>query len=931
MLNLDNGVLSRLPALEKEQVFEILASQSSGLSSQETIKRRQLYGKNQLPKPVNKSVWRQLFQQLVHFMAILLWIAGLLAFIAGMPQLGWATWAVILVNALFSFWQEYRADRALTKLADLLPRKVKVYRDGRLEVAPAEEVVLGDLILLESGDHIPADARLVEADDLFVDLSLLTGESVPAHRSAAPMADLGQSINQSANMLFAGTMVTAGRGIAVVYAIGHKTEFGKVTRLTASVSREKSALELQVERIVRIISCIALTMGSVVFGLAFWWIGLDIRESFLFGIGIIVANVPEGLLPTVSLSLAVGVQRMAKQNALVRRLSSVETLSAATIICTDKTGTITLNEQTVRKLWFLDCEIEVNGEGYEKQGDIHMPRAETKRQVELLLTIAAVCSEADITGDEKYRNRWKIVGDPTEGALLVAAARGGLDIDAVRAGFKRQQTVPFDSNRKMMSVVVSGNGDTVMGNSGQFVFVKGAPLEVLDCCRFTMHDAQVTPMTAEQRQKNIEANDRLAGTGHRVLALAYCEYLTDMDPLEYGLTFIGFVGMIDPPRPEVAEAVRLCQQAGISVTMITGDYGLTAAAIGRQIGLVGDGAKIVNGAELDKLDQEQLQALLLSQQPRIFARANPEHKLRIVEAYKAMGHTVAVTGDGVNDAPALRSAHIGIAMGRGGTDVAREVADIVLLDDNFATIVKAIEQGRAIYENIRKFVTYILASNVPELVPFIVMVFARIPPALTILQILAIDIGTDMLPALALGAEKPETGTMLQRPERYKRNLLDSSLMTRAYGFLGVIEAVLSLGAFFVVWFGAGYTLQEIQQFTPQILYHTAPYNVEQMYQHATTMALAAIIACQVGNLLVCRSEHQPFWQLSLQDNRLLLAGIGTELMITAGLIYLPFLSGIFLTQPLKASDWVLLALCPVILVLLEELRRYVARRFWID
>lgn len=919
--------LSQLAVLEADAVFAVLETRPEGLEEQEVRQRRQLYGTNLLPKAATLSLGRLLWQQVTHLMALLLWAAGTLAFAVDMPELGWATWSVIVVNAVFSFWQEYRADRALVALSAMLPRKVKVYRQGRLEQLLSAEVVVGDVLVVEAGDHISADARLVKAEDLQVDLSLLTGESLPVDCTAAAATAEETAAGRSPNFLYAGTTATAGRGVAVVHAIGRQTELGKVTKLTAGVVRERSSLEIQVQRIVRLITLLALSMGALVFALAALWLGIDLRSSFIFCIGIIVANVPEGLLPTVSLSLAVGVQRMARQNALVRKLSAVETLCATSVICTDKTGTLTLNEVTVKRLWVPGCEAEVSGSGYEKQGAVSLPRSEAATQIELLLTIGAVCSEADIETEEHHEAHWRILGDPTEVALLVAAAKNGQYAAAVRADFSSQTTKQFDSARKMMSTFGVNKHSRLFPPGTDVAFVKGAPLETLQCCRFIRREEGCGELSEAERRQIVEVNDRLASEGHRVLALAYNEGPAAAAAGEHDLVFVGLAAMIDPPRPEVAEAVGLCKQAGICVSMITGDYGLTAKAVGRQIGLVDDGVTIVTGRELEGMAAEELQDLLRREEPMIFARTNPEHKLKIVEAYKALGHIVAVTGDGVNDAPALKAADIGIAMGRGGTDVAREVADIVLLDDHFATIVKAIEQGRAIYDNIRKFMTYILASNIPELVPFIAMVFLKIPPALNILQILAIDIGTDMVPALALGAEPPEKGILRRRPRDYKENLLDRALLLRAYGFLGVIEAALSMGAFFFVWHQAGYSFADIQQVTPQILEGTAGAATKALYQHATTMALVAIIACQLGNIIVCRSENLPFWQLPLRGNLLILVGMATETAIAAALVYLPFLAAVFLTQPLAPADFGFLLLCPLILVVLEEGRRFLSRR----
>ena len=663
---IDKNTIVRLPELEAEQILAALEVTPEGLSAEEADRRAQRYGKNNLPKPAPRSMWRLLFDQVSHFMALLLWGAGLMAFAIDMPELGIATWAVVIINAVFSFWQEYRAERALSKLADLLPRKTKVLRNGRLEIILAEDVVPGDLLYIEAGDHIPADARLIEAEELTVDLSLLTGESIPVERFVTP-TEGHQPVIQSGNVILAGTTATSGQGVAVVYAIGRQTEFGKVARLTEGVGREISTLELQVRRIVRIITTLALAMGATVFLLAVWWVGLGVRESFIFCIGIIVANVPEGLLPTVSLSLAIGVRRMADQNALVRRLSAVETLCATTVVCTDKTGTLTLNEVTVKRIWVPGGCADVSGAGYEKEGRILASSTAIARQVKILLTIGIVCAEADIVDDEKHAELWKVIGDPTEAALLVAAAKDGQKVETVRGAFQRQQVIPFSSQRRMMTTVDINRSSPLFPPEETVTMVKGAPLEVLQNCRFWLQADEVRLMSDSNRRAVFEANDSLARQGYRVLALAYRNGL-EPHHSEQELILVGLAAMIDPPRPDVKEAMELCRQAGVRVTMITGDYGLTAEAIGRQINLVQDRVSILTGNEFEAMSEEERQEILRQNEPVIIARANPEHKLSIVETYKALGDIVAVTGDGVNDAPALKAAHIGVAMGRGGTD-----------------------------------------------------------------------------------------------------------------------------------------------------------------------------------------------------------------------------------------------------------------------
>jgi Ca2+-transporting ATPase len=853
--------------------------------------------------------------------------------------------------------------------------QVKVYRDGDLRQIPARELVRGDVMQLEEGDRIPADARLVSADNLYIDVSVLTGESLPVSRSAYPVSlreavpirggktlvrpgeqPLQERVNPAeiANLVLAGSTVASGRGVAAVYATGAQTEFGQVAHLTTVVKRSPSTLEVQVARIVRIITTIAIGMGVTVFLLSYLLIGMNLTESFVFAIGIIVANVPEGLLPTVTLALALGVQQMARRNALVRRLSAVETLSAVSVICTDKTGTLTKNEMTVRYLWIpwqsrknppesspfqnsnpsSAVQIEITGAGYDPTvGTVQIPSDfAASWKVRLLLTGAALCSNARLI-HLRVPSRWQEMGDPTEAALLVAAAKAGLNLEQLKDQVPRLREVPFDSRRRMMTVVLNWQSSQLWTNEfPHLAFTKGAPLEVLRHCQFILRNGIVQELTQLDWDEVVAANDDLARQGFRVLGVSARKGGDELlelraHELEQNLIFIGLVAMFDPPRSEVPGAIAQCHTAGIKVTMVTGDYGLTAEAIARKIGLVVERVRVVTGEGMGHLSDAQLRQILKYRSGLVFARMSPEHKLRLVQAYKDMGEVVAVTGDGVNDAPALRAANIGIAMGMNGTDVAREAADIVLTDDNFATIVSAVEQGRAIYQNIRKFMTYILASNVPEIVPFLAMVAFKVPPALTVLQILAVDLGTDMVPALALGAEPPDAGLMERSPRGKKEVLLNTPLLLRAYGFLGVIEAVLSMLGFFLVWWSHGYSLSDIQQITPAILSHSANPTVTAIYHQATTATIAAIIACQIGNLFACRSEWVSVSRQSWSNNRLLWVGISVECLALLAFIYFPPFSLVFTTAPLVHWQWLMLIACPLILLAAEEFRKAKSRR----
>lgn len=919
--------------LTPTDVYKTLTTTPQGISEAEANLRLKQFGYNELPEPQTRPLILRFTDQLTHFMALLLWVAGILAFISQTPELGWAIWAVIWINAIFSFWQEYQAEKALSALKTILPSQAKVYRDGKLSVIAARELVSGDVMQLEEGDKISADARLIESQSLYVDASVLTGESLPVPRISEPVTAANIHASEASNLVFAGSTVAAGRGLAVVYATGTHTEFGQVAHLTANVKREASTLEVQISRVVHIITIIALSMGVVIFLLTKLLVGMQLKESFIFAIGIIVAFVPEGLLPTVSLALAIGVRRMATKNALVRRLSAVETLSATTVICTDKTGTLTKNEMTVRQLWIPNTNINVTGVGYEPKGEVEITSSENQSQVRLMLTGAALCSNARLNHPPNS-NQWQAVGDPTEAALLVAAIKAGLQLEELQQRSPRVREIPFDSHRRMMTVLLEGHLqlDNVE-NCEYVIFTKGATLDVLQHSRYLWHSGEKLELTETQREGVVAANDQLASQGYRVLGVAIRQGGAELNQqdnnlLEQDLTFLGLVGMIDPPRKEVADAIALCHRAGIQVTMITGDYGLTAAAIAQRIGLANGKPRIITGEQLGHFSDTQLRQIIHKHKTGlVFARVIPEQKLRLVEAYKTLGHVVAVTGDGVNDAPALRAANIGIAMGISGTDVAREAADIVLIDDNFATIVSAIEQGRAVYQNIRKFMTYILASNMAEFLPFLAMVFLKIPPALVILQILAIDLGTDMLPALALGAEKPETGSMELPPRKKSQALLDLPLLLRAYCFLGLLEGLAGMAGFFFVWWTNGYNLPQLQALSPSILSHSANAATMAIYHQATTMTLAVIVACQDGNVFACRSERFSILRLGFFTNRLIWAGIAVEWILILSIIYSPTLQNVFSTAPLKPSYLLMLLFCPPLILIADELRKIIIHR----
>ncbi len=876
--------IHRLPIAD---VFAALQTSPHGLSEEEAQRRLQEFGANEIAPSRKTSLFRKLVRQFTHFLAILLWIAVGLAYLAnslqpgeGMNTLAYAIVAVIVINALFSFFQEYRAEQASMALRGLLPDRVSVLRSSARQEVHAREIVPGDLLLLTEGNRVPADARLVEATFLKVNNAPLTGESEPQTRQ--PHAIESDSLFEATNIVFAGTTIFSGSGTALVLATGDATEFGRLARLTQEVPLQPSPLQIEIRRVTRVVTAIAVGLGVVFFVLGSF-IGRTFWENFIFAIGILVANVPEGLLPTVTLALSMASQRMAQRNALVKDLPAVEALGSTTVICTDKTGTLTQSRMEVRAIF--------------SRGQLfRMPAQPPAEHNPYLYDAFRLCNNASLRGKQAS-------GDPLEVALLQAAQKVLLH-DA--RPMPRVFEVPFDPERKRMTTV------NQLSPGGAAVLTKGAVESLMPLCIATLTAEGIVPVHPAHTEEIVKIGNEMAAAGLRVLAIAYKE-LAAVPPvlspelLERDLTLAGLVGIMDPPRPEVAQAIQRCHEAGIRVIMITGDHRLTAMAIGQEIGLVSEECQILEGAALDRLSHGDLEQVLQRGCP-IFARTTPRQKLRIVTALKDMGEVVAVTGDGVNDGPALKNADIGIAMGVTGTDVAREAAQMVLLDDNFATIVAAIEEGRAIFENIRKFITYIFTSNIPEIVPYLAYALLGIPLPLTILQILAIDLGTDILPALALGAERPSGAVMRSPPRARGEPLLTSAMLWRAYAFLGPIEAAAAMtGYFFILWQG-GWSWGQV----PSLL----------LYQQATTACLTAVIVTQIANGFVCRSPRQSVWSLGWLTNRLLLIGIVVEIGLQLAIVYSPLGQRVFATAALPIYAWLVAIPFALLLFAADEARK---------
>ena len=888
----------RIHHLTVAEAFASLKSGQAGLGDAEAQRRLAEFGRNDVEEVAHEALWLTFAREFVHLFAIILWIAAGLAFFAewrdpgqGMATLGFAIIGVIVINGVFSFWQAYRAEQALAALKKLLPNATKVVRSGAVRQVPATGLVPGDVILLEAGDILPADCRLVEAFSVRVNNATVTGESLPASRDAEPCNE--SEPMHARNTLLAGTSLVSGEAKALVFATGSHSAFGKIAKLTQATADTISPLQREIVRVSRIVAGLALALGVIFFFIG-QAIGLSFWATFIFAIGIIVANVPEGLLPTVTLALAMGSQRMAKRNALIRHLPAVEALGCTTVICTDKTGTLTQNRMSAQRLF-------IAGRMFEAIPDQLAALIEPHRR---FFEVAACCHDLK---DARAAAGPGWLGDPMEVALVQLAA------DAMPAlpHSPRVNEIPFDSQRKRLSTVHAAP-------EGQVLYCKGAPEVVLPrCTRTTMNGGSVE-LSDELAATFRSAAEAMAEKGLRVLAFAWRELPESFElaNADAEMTLAGLIGLEDPPRPEVPDALQKCREAGIKVIMVTGDHPHTATAIAREIGLVRSAAPVViTGEQLGHLSDIQLQ-IALDAPEIIFARVLAEQKMRIVGALKNKREIVAVTGDGVNDAPALRKADVGIAMGRSGTDVAREAADMVLLDDNFASIVAAIEEGRAVFTNIRNFLTYILTSNVPELIPYLAFVVFRIPLPLTIIQILAVDLGTDMLPALGLGAERPAPDIMKAPPRSRADRLLNWPLLARAYLFLGLMQAAAAMSAYWFVLRHGGW------QFGQTLAAH------DPLYLQATTACLSAIVVMQIANVFLCRSDRRSTFASGLFSNKLIVAGIAAEITLIALIDYTPWGNALIGTAPIPPAVWLFILPFALGMLALEELRKWLVRTF---
>ena len=875
-----------------DQLYDQLGSGYKGLSDIEANTRFEKFGPNELHVRQEVPEYIKFFSQFKNFFAILLMVGGALAFFAeylepeqGNFYIGCALYGVVLLNAIFTYLQEHQSEKIMESFKKMLPAKVTVERDGEVRQIDARKVVVGDIMLLYEGDKISADGRLIRANQLKVDMSSLTGESEPVQLQTEPD---NNNITLSRNMVYSGTLVQSGDGKAIVCNTGMDTQIGKIVELTKQTKKVETPIGKELKYFIKIISSIAIFLGITFFIISVV-IGKGEISSLIFAIGIIVANVPEGLLPTVTLALTMASKRMARKNALIKNLESVETLGSTSVICTDKTGTLTQNKISVNTLIINRHPHDITDPDISKEPELHIARR-----------IMTLCNNAHLDSQRQYS------GDSTEIALLDYADKIKSIRDIIYT--KRLDEKPFTSEDKYMVTIYESPA-----NNHYHAYLKGAPEVVMKMCDRIHIDGGKVPFTDHYRQMIVDQYMLLAERGERGLALAY-KNTDDTDITVDQYVFMGVVGMLDPPRPEVPDAIVKCRNAGVRVFMLTGDFGPTARAISNQIGLFSDTGKVIHGDELDSMDDNTL-SRLLEEKELVFARITPVQKLQIVKALQKKDQIVTVTGDGVNDSPALKNADMGVAMGIMGTDVAKEASNMVLMDDNFATIVAAIEEGRTIFDNIKKFIAYILTSNIPEILPFIAYVLLDIPLPLTVVLILAIDLGTDILPALGLGAEKPETDVMKKPPRSRRERLLTRNLLFMSYGIVGMIQAAAGFFSYFVVLFNGGW------QWGDQLAV------TDPLYRTAITAFFASIVICQVSDVIICRTRRQSLFTVGVLGNKLVLLGIGAELTLLALISYVPFLNTFFGTAPLE--PWQLMLSIPfaIFIIIADEIRRVFVRK----
>jgi len=878
-----------------------------GLSSAQVQQRLRQYGPNELIERGAKGIWQIFWEQMTAIMVVVLIVAAVVSAFLGEYKDTAAICAIVVLNAAIGVTQEYRAEKAMAALKRMAVPVVRVRRDGAVCEVSARELVPGDIVLLEAGCAVPADGRLIEAANIRVQESALTGESEPVDKHTEPIEGQDLPIADRQNMLFMGTAVTYGRGAMLVCATGMGTELGRIAEMLQTVQREPTPLQRRLEQLARGLAIGVLGIVTVVFVLGLMR-GESAQLMFLTAIGMAVAAIPEGLPAVATIALALGSQRMLRRNALIRKLPAVETLGSVTTICSDKTGTLTENRMAVTIL-----DVHGHAEHIEAilrrgvpvlNAEMIADHPSYIRSIGLLLKAAALCNDGQL---QRHGDQYRALGDPTEGALLVAAARCGIVRTELDRDWPRVAEAAFTSERKRMTTVhrLSGHArieDAPWGQAGYVAFCKGAVDGLLTVCTQVWAGEHIVPLDGQLRARIMASNDRLASEGQRVLGVAFRPFVemptdTSEQALEQEMVFVGLIGMIDPPRPEVRQAVGVCKTAGIRPVMITGDHPLTAQYIARELGIASDGT-VLTGSDLERMDVDQLQEVV--EDVAVYARVSPEHKLKIVDALQRTGHVVAMTGDGVNDAPALRKADIGVAMGLVGTDVSKEAADMVLLDDNFATIVSAVEEGRVIYDNIRKFIKYTMTSNSGEIWVMLLAPFLGMPLPLLPLQILWVNLVTDGLPGLAFAVEPAERDTMRRPPYRINENIFGRGMGVHIV-WVGLVMGLVSLLMGYWAW-RTGHTDWRTMVFT--------------------TLTLA-----QMGHALAIRSGKDSLFTIGLFSNKFLLFAVVLTFVLQLAVVYVPFLQGIFKTVSMSPKDLLISLALSTVVFWVVEIEKFVKRR----
>lgn len=864
-----------------------------GLSEKEAEKRLKEYGPNLILEKKRISAFKILIKQFMDFMVFILLASTVISAFMGEVTEACTIIAIVIMNAVLGFIQEFRTEKTLKALRELAAPQARVVRDGREVSVPAEEVVPGDLIILETGDRVPADAVLLEAVNLQADEAILTGESLPVEKTAysGETTPLSADVN---NQVYMGTIITAGRAKAVVHATGMATEMGKIADMIQNVEEDETPLQQRLDRLGKyiVLGCFIICVMVSLVGILR---GEEVFDMLLAGISLAVAAVPEGLPAIVTVALALGVQRMLKRNALIRKLPAVEALGCASVICSDKTGTLTENRMTVKKIYAGGLNVDVEGVGYRPEGGFLVNGAKIDPikhdAVKLTLEIGALCNNAKLErvpvepqgllGGLKAavarQKTWILKGDPTEGALLTAVSKAGISRETLEKEYMRIDELPFDSDRKCMSVVLKRNNYI-------YTMTKGAADIIIELCDKVYTPQGISPLTESMKKEVLRLNNRMAGEALRVLGLAYKRHQGKRyfkNEIEKGLTFVGLIGMIDPPRKEAFEAVRNCKLAGIKPVMITGDHKITATAIAKELGIYNEGDMVLTGNELEQMNETRLSRIIRN--VSVYARVSPRHKLMIVRALKKLGHIVAMTGDGVNDAPAVKEADIGVSMGITGTDVTREASSMILLDDNFATIVAAVEEGRTIYSNIRKFIRYLLACNIGEVLTMFLGTLLGFPVPLLPIQILWVNLVTDGLPAIALGLEPPERDIMMRPPRSSKDNIFSDGLL-KLILLRGTLLGISTLAVF-----------ASILHFTNNIAL-------------ARSGAFVTLVLAQLTHVFECKSEKKTILDIPVFNNMYIVFAVICSLLMMLSVIYVPFLRPVFKTEILTLNEWLLIA-----------------------